>query len=46
MKFSVFVLATLVFAGLAQASITPVLNGSPVTVGPSDYQYNYYITVL
>jgi hypothetical protein len=45
MKFSVFVLATLVFAGLAQASITPVLSGTPVTLGASDYQYNYYITV-
>lgn len=42
---SALLLAALVFTGIASASITPVLNGGPVTVGTNDYQYNYYITV-
>ena len=44
MRFSsVFALATLVFAGFANASITPVL--SSVSTSGSPYIWSYYITV-
>src|ERR1035438_3986202 len=43
--FSISLLGILLFAGFANASITPTLVGSPVTIGSNDYQYNYSITV-
>jgi hypothetical protein len=43
--FSILVLVVLVFAGLANASITPVFVGPVVTIGANDYQYNYTASV-
>lgn len=39
------ILAALLLASVANASITPVLVGSPVLLGANDYQYNYSISV-